>query len=234
MAEPIRTAEDVVAHGDVPFFPEGRIDCSDRPDDLVLRSFQTDGVWRCPWEAQSASKVLCWKVLLMQQLRVSELMRNCPEAVVSETIRLRDAAELLVTNGFSVLVARNASRQLVGLIPESAVIRELMVTTSRDANVSQILSRHVESVRQDAKIGSILHLFRSSCHEVIPVLDHTEDIVGLLFRHDIVKMLLSDGVEPGTEQTSESTLSSGHKPHFMNRGRLRVKGDQKKPPNSAE
>jgi len=170
----------------------------------------------------------------MQQLRVSELMRNCPQAVVSETIRLRDAAELLVTNGFSVLVARNASGQLVGLIPESAVIRELLATTSLDANVSQILSRHVESVRQDARISSILHLFRSSCHEVIPVLDHTEDIVGVLYRHDIVKMLLSDGAESKTGQTSTGTLADDHRPHFMNRDRLRVKGDKEQPPSSAE
>ncbi|MEO1980352.1 MAG: CBS domain-containing protein, partial [Fuerstiella sp.] len=159
----------------------------------------------------------------MQQLRVSELMRNCPQAVVSETIRLRDAAELLVTNGFSVLVARNAAGQLAGLIPESAVIRELMVTSCRDASVSQILSRHVESVRQDAKIGGILHLFRSSCHEVIPVLDHTGDIVGLLYRHDIVKMLLSEGAEPQTGKASESALPGGRPPHFMNRDNMRVK-----------
>ncbi|MEO2029399.1 MAG: CBS domain-containing protein [Fuerstiella sp.] len=170
----------------------------------------------------------------MQQLRVSELMRNCPQAVVSETIRLRDAAELLVTNGFSVLVARNAAGQLAGLIPESAVIRELMVTSCRDASVSQILSRHVESVRQDAKIGGILHLFRSSCHEVIPVLDHTGDIVGLLYRHDIVKMLLSDGGEQDTRSNSQSGLPGGHRPHFMSRDNPRVKGEKKTPPNSAE
>ena len=120
------------------------------------------------------------------------------------------------------------------MIPESAVIRELMSISSRDANVSQILSRHVESVRQDAEIGGILHLFRSSCHEVIPVLDHAGDIVGLLHRHDIVKMLLSDGAEPQTGQPSESTLPGGRRPHFMNRDKMRVKDVKRKPPSSAE
>jgi CBS domain-containing protein len=171
----------------------------------------------------------------MQQLPVSELMRNCSHAVVSETIRLRDAAELLVTNGFSVLVVKNACGQLVGVIPESAVIRKLMATTCHDASVSQILSRHVESVRQDASIGGILHLFRSSCHEVIPVLDQAGEIVGLLHRRDIVRMLLSDAAEPTSEHNSGGALPDGYKPHFMNREGLPKKtGEKKQPPGSAE
>jgi predicted transcriptional regulator len=169
----------------------------------------------------------------MQQLPVSELMRNCSHAVVSETIRLRDAAELLVTNGFSVLVAQNDSGQLVGVIPESAVIRELLATSSREASVSRILSRHVESVRQDANIGGILHLFRSSCHEVIPVLDLAGEIVGLLHRHDIVRMLLSDAVKPDTGKNSGGALPDGYRPHFVNRKGLPANGEKKQPPGSA-
>jgi len=186
------------------------------------------------WVAQCASKLSCWKLLPMQQLPVSELMRNCSHAVVSDTIRLREAAELLVTNGFSVLVAQNASGQLVGVIPESAVIRELLGTTSRDASVSQILSRHVESIRQDASIGSILHLFRSSCHEVIPVLDQAGEIVGLLHRHDIVRMLLSDAAVSDTGNHSGGALPAGYGPHFMNREGLPGNTEKKQLPRSAE
>ncbi|MDG2128105.1 MAG: CBS domain-containing protein [Fuerstiella sp.] len=170
----------------------------------------------------------------MQQLPVSELMRNCSHAVVPDTIGLRDAAELLVTNSFSVLVAKNTSGQLVGVIPESAVIRELMATTCRNTSVSQILSRHVESVRQDASVGGILHLFRSSCHEVIPVLDQAGEIVGLLHRNDIVRMLLSDAVEQETGTNSRGAVPDTHKPHFMNRDELPANGKKKLPPGSAE
>ena len=92
----------------------------------------------------------------------------------------------------------------------------------------------MESVRQDASIGGILHLFRSSCHEVIPVLDQAGEIVGLLHRHDIVRMLLSDAVAPDTGNNSGGALPDGHKPHFMNREGLPANSEKKQPPGSAE
>lgn len=143
----------------------------------------------------------------MQRLLVSELMRNCAGAIVSEDIPLRSAAEILVTNDLTVLIATDTAGTLAGVVPETAVIRRLLTTASREATIAEILSRHVESVRPEATLYSVLHLFRSACHSVIPVVDDQRQIVGLLHRHDVVRLLLSEMDDAVETPTSE--------PHFM-------------------
>ena len=82
----------------------------------------------------------------MQQLPVSDVMRECSFAVVAETMRLRDAAEILVTHNYPVLVVEDESGRMIGLIPEAAVIRLLMATTSRDETVSSILFKKRKNI----------------------------------------------------------------------------------------
>ena len=97
----------------------------------------------------------------MKPLRVQELMRKCQAAVIADTALLRQAAETLVVNNLSVLIAIGQDGSISGLIPEAAIIRHLMGTSNRSETVSPILSRHVESVRPEADLNSVLHLFRS-------------------------------------------------------------------------
>ncbi len=151
----------------------------------------------------------------MQRILVSDLMRTCSGAIVCEDTPLRTAAEILVTNDLSVLIATGSDGALVGVVPETAVIRKLLATASRDATIAEILSRHVESIRSDVSLYSVLHLFRSACHCVIPVVDHEMQIVGMLHRHDVVRLLLSEMDDAATTATSE--------PHFLNSPKVRPK-----------
>ncbi|MEZ6127491.1 MAG: CBS domain-containing protein [Planctomycetaceae bacterium] len=153
----------------------------------------------------------------MQSLPVSALMRVCPDAVISEQLSLRAAAEILITHGFSALIAHDALGKLAGVVPETAVIRALMETTSRTQTVASILSRHAESVRPDACLSSVLHLFRASCHCVIPVIDSSGAVVGLLHRQDVVRLLLSESDAPALPQEGNSEDLSRRKPHFLDR-----------------
>lgn len=150
----------------------------------------------------------------MQRLRVSEMMRTCLGAIVPEDTPLRTAAEILVTADLSVLIATDSDGALAGVVPETAVVRQLLATTCRQATISDILSRHVESVLPDATLYSVLHLFRSACHSVIPVVDEARQILGLLYRQDVVRFLLSEMDEASPSVTSE--------PHFLNKSKARV------------
>ncbi len=166
----------------------------------------------------------------MQQHPVSNLMRECSFAVVPESARLRDAAELLVTHDYSVLVAEDESGKMCGVVPESAVIRELMSNANRDVTVGAILSRHVESVRADADLTSVLHLFRSSCNCVIPAVNENGQVVGLLHRRDVVRMLLSEA----SSESAEDSSNNGPKPHFLNRDRTRKNAESGEAAKSEE
>ncbi len=145
-----------------------------------------------------------------QTLLVSDLMRNCCGAIVSEDTRLRDAAEILVTNSLTVLIATDSSGGLVGVVPETAVIRRLLTTPSRTATICEILSRHVESVLPQTSLYSVLHLFRSACHCVIPVVDENRLIVGLVHRQDVVRLLLSE-----MDDVQTSAPFAAAEPHFL-------------------
>ena len=158
----------------------------------------------------------------MQQQFVSNLMRECSFAVVPESAKLRDAAELLVTHNYSVLVAEDESGKMCGVVPESAVIRGLMSNSNREATVGCILSRHVESVRAEAELTSVLHLFRSSCNSVIPAVNTDGQVVGLLHRRDVVRMLLSDAPADAKIDPAEDSAIGRPKPHFMDRRRSGV------------
>ena len=109
------------------------------------------------------------------------------------------------------------------------MIRQLMVASSRDETITDILSRHVESVRPDATLDSILHLFRSSCHAVIPVIDEDRRVTGILCRQDVVRLLLTEIDDEPTP--SDSPHPSGQRPHFMDRPRRYSKVDR---PNAAD
>jgi CBS domain-containing protein len=149
----------------------------------------------------------------MKPLRVSELMQDTCSAVIAETMLLRRAAEILVAGNYVVLIVEDENGHFAGIVPEAAIVRQLMSSSRRDETVAAVLSRHVETVRSGADVHSILHLFRSSCHGVIPVVDDADGIVGLLYRSDVVRMLL--GQEPVSE--TEPQHDRQRRPHFLDR-----------------
>lgn len=164
----------------------------------------------------------------MQQLPVSSLMRSCPDAVVPETTGLRNAAEILVVNDYSALVAVNEAGRMVGVVTENAVIRQLMTNPSKRQTIASIISHHAESVRFDADLNGILHLFRSSCHGIVPVIGDNETVVGLLHRRDVVSYLLSEG--SASEATDNGLKSDAlSKPHFMDRSKSRTNSNTQSP-----
>lgn len=162
-------------------------------------------------------------------------MRESQAVIVADSTPLRQAAETLITSNNAVLVATNKDGTIAGLVPEAAIIRHLMATPNRNETITPILSRHVETVRPDANINSVLHLFRSSCHSVIPVVGAADQIVGLLYRSDVVRMLL----EESSASDSESSVAERQKPHFLDRseqssGAQKSSETQKSPREEAE
>lgn len=167
----------------------------------------------------------------MQQVPVSDLMRLCPAAIISQTSFVREAAESLVVNNLNVLVVQNGEGRVVGVLPEATVIRHLMQTNSRDEVVSHLMSRHVETVRSDADLNSVLHLFRSSCHSVVPIVDVSDVFVGLLHRNDVVRHLLSEG----SSSLNSRDTGENRKPHFLRRPKAEAESRKpRRPGNSIE
>lgn len=146
---------------------------------------------------------------MMQQMSVSDVMRDSEASTVSLAITIRQAAERLMVNDSAVLVAVDDEGKLAGQVSESDIVRQLLISESPTDTIEPILTCYVESVFETATIGSVLHLFRSSCHEALPVLSKDRTVIGILSRHDIVRLLLSDCSSAETAQNN-----SALKPHL--------------------
>lgn len=146
---------------------------------------------------------------MMQQMKVSDVMRACQSSTVSSSITIRQAAERMMVNDSAVLIAVDDEGKLAGQVSESDIVRQLLLSESTNETIEPVLTCYVESVFETATLGSVLHLFRSSCHEALPVLAKDRTVRGILSRHDIVRLLLSDS----------TTVDAGHsgstlKPHL--------------------
>ena len=156
----------------------------------------------------------------MLTLRVADLMRPCHAAVIPMSMKLRDAAEALIFSEEPLLIAVDDANRFAGVVAESAVIRSLLATPSTDVPIESILSRHVESASCDASLISVMPFFRDACHVVVPVIDRTGSVVGLLHRRDVVRLLLSDGSEQtgtGDDAAAQSQIGRPEVrgPHFL-------------------
>ncbi len=168
---------------------------------------------------------------MMQQIKVTDVMRNCQAATVSSSITIRQAAERLMVNDSAVLIAVDHEGRLAGQVAESDIVRQLLLSEATDTTIEPILTCYVESVFATATITSVLHLFRSSCHEALPVLAEDRTVIGILSRHDIVRLLLSEN----------STVDASHndnamKPHLGKSANTTTQQSQTtyRKPNSAE
>lgn len=129
---------------------------------------------------------------MMQQIKVTDVMRDCQAAIVPSSITIRHAAERLMVSDSAVLIAIDEEGRLAGQVAESDIVRQLLLSEVTSETIEPILTCYVESVFATATVGSVLHLFRSSCHEALPVLAQDRKVVGILSRHDIVRLLLSE------------------------------------------
>ena len=154
----------------------------------------------------------------MQVQQVSELMRDTGAVTLPQDTQLRDAAEILLTLEHPLLIITDDNDTFLGVVSEAAVVRLLLSTSDKTATLEPIVSRHVESALVDATLSSVMHLFRSNCHTVVPVVDSERRVVGLLHRRDVVRALLdeSPAEKPSSNEVAEDSSAdeSLRGPHF--------------------
>ena len=171
----------------------------------------------------------------MPEQRVSELMREVGTAAVAPDTPLRDAAEILLTSDHPLLIIADNSNSFLGVVSEAAVVRLLLTTSCESATLQPIISRHVESASVNATLSSVMPLFRSNCHTVVPVVDSKRRIIGLLHRRDVVRTLLNDVPAEKPSSTSKEKNSQENSsipdPHF---GRRSPQTEQSAEPYRAE
>jgi CBS-domain-containing membrane protein len=139
----------------------------------------------------------------MDDCRVIDLVRHDDINIVGQNSSLRQAAERFLLSDCELLAVTDEQGKLAGIVSESSVVRGLLNSASGEMHLSLLTSHHAESIRSDLPVTQVLHLFRSSCHSAIPVVDQDDCVCGLLRRRDVMQFLLSGRVDTAHTRTAD-------------------------------
>lgn len=132
-------------------------------------------------------------------MRVSQIM-NQRLVTVGMDDRLSDVKQIYDNVSFHHLVVVDESNKLVGILTEgdmlsalspylgfdSALKRDLQTLNKR---VHQVMSRSPISVSPDTPVAQVCKLFSERGFGCVPVVDATEELVGLVTWRDLVKLI---------------------------------------------
>jgi len=119
---------------------------------------------------------------------------------------LIQAVTIILNNGFNGIPVTNKEGVLVGILTEYDIVYKKNQGLLRDDMVvSDIMNTEPLSLSENATIEEVAGAF-SEHHKVnpIPIVSENGRVVGIVSRHDIVKLFGSSFGTAGTEQASDT------------------------------
>ena len=136
---------------------------------------------------------------------VRDVMTKNPQTVTSKDTIV--AAAKIMRDADTGVVPVVEDRKIIGLITDRDIVVR-MVAESRnpaDVNVSELMTKSVRSVREDTPVNDVLSLMSSASVRRIPVVNSSDELVGIVSMGDIAKETNKDGkVGQAVENISEA------------------------------
>lgn len=152
-------------------------------------------------------------------MKVKEVMSS-PPLTVPEQMLVPEVARFMMERDVGAVIVVDASGRMRGLITESdftgmarcvpfslelapvilgaraASIKELekIYDMARSLPAKQIMSEEVETCSEDDEVGKVVHVMLKKRLKHVPVI-RGDLPVGMVARHDLLKLLASSGVE---------------------------------------
>jgi CBS domain-containing protein len=119
---------------------------------------------------------------------------NTAVIFIHENDRCRHALDIFLSKNIASLPILDDDGKLVGIMSET----DLILPANLDAKVREVFTRDVVSVRGDAAINKVIHLFLSRKIRCIPVVDDEMHLTGIVGRKDILTYY-AKGLQPHNE-----------------------------------
>jgi len=131
---------------------------------------------------------------------VFEVMTKRPVTVRPGT-RIKEALALLAENHVTALPVATAAGKLCGVVSEADLIRELLPRDprayeippvddrSRSVTVEDVMTPHPVTVYPETDLVEAVELLTSTTVKSVPVVDRHGNLLGVLSRSDIVRLL---------------------------------------------
>ena len=136
-----------------------------------------------------------------QNRHIRDVMTRNPECV-SEKDSLRDVARIMKDQDTGVVPVVDG-KKIVGLITDrDIVVRGLAEGKNlENARVTELMTRSVRSVREDASVNEALELMNSAEIRRVAVVNHNDELVGIVSLGDIASQTNQDGKVGKTVET---------------------------------
>jgi CBS domain-containing protein len=125
---------------------------------------------------------------------VREVMTPNPHTVTQKD-KILDAARIMAREDTGVVPVVDDGRRIVGLITDRDIVVRL-VAEGRDASgatVNEAMSKSVRSVKEDTPISEVMQLMSSAQVRRVPVVNNSDELVGIVSLADLATENASDG-----------------------------------------
>jgi CBS domain-containing protein/ribosome-associated translation inhibitor RaiA len=120
--------------------------------------------------------------------KAGAMTRSAPK--VERAADVRKVARVLVEGGTKIAPVFQ-SEELWGIITEDAIL-EAVLENLDALSINQIYTEDVITVEEDTNVGQVVNLLRKHGISRLPVLDDTDELTGMVTRHDIVDVVVRD------------------------------------------
>lgn len=124
---------------------------------------------------------------------VRDVMTSNP-TTVSEKDNIREVARIMAREDTGVVPVVDG-RKIVGMVTDRDIVVRL-VAEGRDpgsANVNEVMTKSVRSVREDSTVSDVLNLMSSAQVRRVPVVNESDELVGIVSLGDISTETNQDG-----------------------------------------
>ena len=118
--------------------------------------------------------------------KVRDIMTADP-ACVGEKDNIVEAARIMKSEDTGVVPVVDEKRTLVGVITDRDIVVRLAAEGRNllDCKVSEAMTKHVRSVRDDATVDDVMSIMRGANVRRVPVCDQNDRIVGIISMGDL-------------------------------------------------
>src|SRR5438067_3069651 len=117
--------------------------------------------------------------------RVRGIMTGEP-ACVRESDGIVEAARIMKREDAGVVPIVDGDRKLVGIITDRDIVVRLVAEGRNplDCKVNEAMTKHIQSVRDDATVDEVMSVMRGANVRRVPVCDASDHIVGIVSMGD--------------------------------------------------
>ena len=108
------------------------------------------------------------------------------QLLIADNASIRDAMQAIDTNGREMILVRDKSGRIVGLITDGDIRRGLLSGRTFEMPAAVVMTREFFTVPPDADRASILDVMKARSLQHVPVLDRDRRLIAVHFLRDLI------------------------------------------------